>query len=235
MAKYSRGELEEKLLYPYPLRQTDVGVAFGARGFSAEIAEATAGLYHRGAYGKVVVTGGAKVLDPYIIAGLAITGRFSKIRKDFFGSATEAGYITHLLCKEFDVPSEDIIRVDCKSKNTGQNIARIAGALSGFQSATFVSWFASTERTLATARKDETLGSLTIVPAHVYPFGIQSDQIFKSRLLTALYGGTLQHEARKLDPAASGNYINTSGEEFCAEVDRGAEVTRIKALPPLPR
>ena len=190
-------KITDRLLFSFPEKQTDVGVLFGSRSISGTIARKGAELFHKGAFKKLVLTGGLSVREPFVL--LALSPNFLGWKKpnldftnfpDFLSSKKEADYMQDVLL-EHDVPEDAIILKDTASTNTGENVNNIKSCISEFNSIGLVATAYFQRRAMGTIRHHNELREQILVPHAVYPFGFTRENWSK----TAIKGlVALEHE-----------------------------------------
>ena len=222
--------INDRLLFSFPEHKTDVGIAFGARSTSGEVARHTADLYHRGAFESIILTGGIKVSEPLVLGLLSLNFVGAKSPKlnfssftDFLSGQTEAAYMRDVLL-ERDVPESAIIAIDESSRNTGQNVENIKANLTGLGSASIITTAYSQRRAIGTMRFHDELDNLKLVPFPVYPFGFTRDNWSETPIkhLVAL-------EAERIDENSPKTYVG----QFCHDPDIEAEIEFASSLPTL--
>lgn len=229
----SREAINQRLLYHMRLQSSDAAVVLDARAVSGEVAREAARQYHAGLYNKLILTGGVRVRQPAILLRLLLTGRLSGIidsikcngLRDFLSSKCEADYM-HDQLRTHGVSSRDIISVDRRAQNTGDNFDYVRNSLKQFRSVSIVCTAENQRRALGTLRIRPEFNHVAAQSVPVYPFGMRRDN-WDRRILgigPAAFGRRLRQEYAKITPGMPGNYIS----HFCIDPDIQREEMRMK-------
>ena len=152
---------------------TEIGLALGNVTNPASVAVKTGQLYQQGAFDRVIVSGGVRLLGTAPFQSLVDRAQLDLWRKEYDLPAlrrddTEAAYMRRVLIGRFNVPSRDII-IEDRATDTGKNFiyAKELG-LGDHASITVVNIAPATRRAQMTARKH--LGATPVIVAHgVFP------------------------------------------------------------------
>lgn len=173
--------VNERLLYPTPDRQTDVGILLGNAMCSGDIARKTANLYKTGKFSKIILSGGVPQKS-WTLLHRRLNNIFRRHSKhanlklsipltDIFTTATEADHMADILQKQ-GVPKHAIAFTDRQSQNTGENFRYIKDHIEteGYKSATLVCAVFHQRRVLETCKL--WLPDLDAATYPVNPYGI---------------------------------------------------------------
>jgi hypothetical protein len=222
--------VSDLLFYDMPLRRTDVGLVLGCKSVSGTAARQAADLYHDGAIGQIIVSGGLNAGS--LIEGVGViihrfrTGELQNFFKnavanDFTTDKKEAHYMFEIL-KEHNVPERDIVFVDDEARHTGEAFKKCRKALKGFNSASLIAYAPLQRRALGTARYERDLDNVDLQTIPVYPFGINA-QNWNVRPVSHF----VNQEFQKIDPDNRDSYIG----RFCVDPDIKKEVERMSRWP----
>lgn len=211
-----------------------VTVLLGCRSISPEVVDKFMETYKPG--DKVIISGGLKVQELTVAFGLATSGKFSEVldfkapgawkrgglKERFTSQLCEAEYMRQQLFVR-GVSKEDIVAIDNKSTNTGQNIANILNALEPYEGVHFVGFYPTMMRALMTARNYCALDDKAISVEGCEAYGITPQTWQNFWWLRSI----IQGESRKIALEGSpGSYVG----KFCKPVDVREEANRAAEL-----
>ena len=213
MSKNNVKEINEHLFFELPNVKTDCLLLLGARSASGEIARAALKLYKDGKSKKIIISGGLKLRQLMTVFAAAVDKNIQIDKKEALSSKTEAEFMRDYLL-ENGVESDDIIFLENKSSNTGQNFKYSLQVLERMNSINIVCLAYAQRRALGTARKY--LGDRVILTTTaVSPFNVNEQNWHLTKLSSVVYG-----EMKKIDPSNPKNYIQLG---FCKYVDLDKE------------
>jgi hypothetical protein len=223
-------QIKERLLFSSPKKKTDAAILFGAKSISGEIAREAAKLFHKGAFKKIVLTGGQHVRELSVL--IALSPNFTGLAQqqldftelsDFISKKTEADYMEDILLEK-GVPASAIVFKDNKSTNTGQNVANISARLTEFNSLSIITTAYFQRRAIGTIRKDSSLNDKALVFHPVYPFGFTNDNWDKT-----LIKRLVVLESQRMDKSSPETYVDL----HCIDPNITEEINKASSLPDL--
>lgn len=221
--------ISDRLLYDFPQRQTKVGVIFGSKSVSGELARAAGRLWKNGAFEDIIITGGNPVREPIVATALSLNfiGVLNPPLQfpgwsDFFSRKTEAEYTRNILVEEYQIPEASIKLCETQSTNTGENVENIKDLLSQYESATLISTAYFQRRVMGTIRKNSELSDLILVSSAVYPWGFNRDNWYETPIKAQVF-----EEASHMDQESDKTYIG----KFCCDPNIETEIERAMTLP----
>ncbi len=243
MTKYSYNPdfIKEHLFVEDVPVKTKFGVAHGGRGSSAELARQSARAQLKGEVDKLVFVGGARVLDPLTLAGIAsfnhkyftndgLRGMFNKA-SEFLSLKKEALLMADIAMEE-GVRSEDIIiegNGNPTSQHTGEHIdftLRDASLKQDIVSEGSLKVFGlvyNTRRICGTWQKKvcEDMGeNLIIVPKSFYPYGFTENNWHES---DDIRNRIVYPEMAKIDPENTNSHFYKTNDVVQYDADKHRE------------
>ena len=216
-------KVNKRLLEPFdglPVKKTDIGIVLGCRSASGTAAREAADLYHKGAYPKVMVTGGMRVFQPAVVLGLNFRQVFSSPMSHYFSLRSEAQHMRQVLLS-CEVPDEDIIVAGDDQKKADRIVRSIREKLGDdFSSATLISYLPYSRRSIGTMRFQGV--EIPFDVRGVKPFTLDVDNWHLSNV--ARY---VVREAQNMDPDNPDGYVG----KYTTAVDLEEEARLRSALP----
>lgn len=216
-------EADALLLYTPPALNTELGIVLGNRIVSGYVAEKAAELYHAGQFNKVAISGGLpvfQVIPPRYLFNTVSHGVFPKGLRE-----KECDLIKRILIAN-DVKEQDIVAVDNRATNTGQNFQNLASVIQQVHSANIITVAYHQRRAISTFRRWIEDRNIVATTTPVYPFHIPKEDWIgetkkhwaKTSLRSIVWG-----EFDKCNPHNPKSYLH---QGFCVEVDPQEEAKR---------
>ena len=208
--------INQRLLFVPQAFETDTLILLGAKSVSGEIARAAAEKLVSGEAEQVILSGGNGVFEPWIQTALKFKKGSVTVAKDFWSAKKEADYMQDVLLSDPRIREDQILAVEDRATNTGQNFENIRGVIEahGITNAAVMCVAYTQRRAVETAAR--VVPDLQVHPVPVYPYGIEREDWLSSWEKVPLINGVVRGEFAKVSPDHPRNYYE---QGFCTPVD----------------